>query len=545
MQRNNLYTIYMPTIEEVPEQYNYVTWAVIYGLATRKHIHPQIKKMYDAKRTEYYQSFKRSEFSIMDLTRFTTKTSDLLMNVAGIMAWSEEQNDYSYVYSLIEKGYKFTWNFLKRHGRINFPDFYKELKAGIRSDESNYQAVMGLFISAKKGYEMGVDIYETKEELKEEIEGSSIAMANLFIFSKKMYDKMVIMPKEMGEIPDERNKFYFKELAESLGIKPRNNDSLLQVINNIRSSEIDETSLDGLRGLEYFKNLDKVMSDAYFAGKVRLYTILMAWLESEGISWYDLFENYYLTESSIEKISYFLQNGLESQIIMEEEQELLLCYFLVFSAFKDEYQKTKIAYQTNRMEEVEYRALEREKKLKEEWLKKESHWKKRERILEEKAKNDKFEIHNWKIESKKLREKIATLEAEIDRLKQSEKEMAAIKSFVDLQDSDVEEKVSYNDIESYLQGKSIIIIGGSPTWQNKIRSRFPNFIFWGADDVNKDLSPLDSTEGVFIYWTYLSHPMYWKVKKRMNDNKTKLFFIERNTNLELTIEQIYYYLKNE
>ncbi|MCD8509380.1 MAG: hypothetical protein LRY73_05510 [Bacillus sp. (in: Bacteria)] len=91
----------------------FVRWTVLYGLATRRHITQHIDKIYASNRIEYYQAFKNSEYADINLSLFTTDTIDMLIKVGGIMAWAHREKDHRSVFSLIEKGYKFAWNFLK------------------------------------------------------------------------------------------------------------------------------------------------------------------------------------------------------------------------------------------------------------------------------------------------------------------------------------------------------------------------------------------------------------------------------------------------
>lgn len=538
--KNKLYTISMFTMEEEPEQYTFVKWTVLYALATRKHIGHYINRIYDANRIDYYQAFKESEFMNINLSLFTTETSDRMIKVGGIMAWSQEHNDYQYFFSLIDKGYKFAWNFLKRHKRMNLPDFYKDMRKIVHPDESNFQAVIGMYVSSLMGYEVVVDIYDTDENIKDEMEGSSIAMANILKFANTNYEIMVRDSSFQLDELDEETQNYLKEMMSHWGMKSQENPTLMKFIKDIKDREIEEMGIEQYRGREYFDQLDKATRDALFSGKSRLFTVLQLWLEIEGISWYDLFENYTLTKKEVEKLAYFFQKGLEKELILEEEQELIFAYTVILSALNESYLKAKSYQIENRVEEGEYQAKEREGKLVEKWQNKEKRWKEEEQKRKEELKNYRREKGALQAEAKELRKQLALQEAELEKGRQSQKELQAMERLQHLQEEVENSTTSLEEMEKFLQEKQVIVIGGHPTWQAKLKEKFPHFILWEADDVTKDLTPLDHADAVCIYWTYLSHPMYWKVKKRMNNNNTSLFFLERTTNLEKTVEEIYY-----
>src|SRR5690554_232247 len=119
MNKKKLYTLSMFKMDENVEEFTYVKWTVLYGLATRRYISHHINKMYDSNRIEFFQAYKRSEFTEIKLSLYSSETSEMLVKVAGIMAWSQERQDPKPIFSLINKGFKYAWNFLKRHKRMN------------------------------------------------------------------------------------------------------------------------------------------------------------------------------------------------------------------------------------------------------------------------------------------------------------------------------------------------------------------------------------------------------------------------------------------
>lgn len=538
MNNEESYSIFMPTIQDDPEQYKYVRWAVIYGLATRKYIHKYIENAYESNRILYYQAYKKSNYSSINFSRFTTETSEVLLKVAGIMAWSEEEGNYNTIFSFIEKGYKTSWKYLKRYQKINLPHFYEEIKMANRSDESNFQAIMGLFICSVKGFDFVVELKEYPTELTEEIEGSTIAMAQLFLFSKSNYDNMtLIYNKEQRKLKDEE-RTYLKERLKKWQVKTEN-QSLMHLIKNYKISAVEEVADLSLRPLAYFQKLEKDSSDIYYSSDLKTFSIINAWLEAENISWYDFHENYELNTKSFEKIAVFIYKLLLSKAINEQEEQLYFSFLLIIDSFKEAYRKTQDSYYNNRIEEVEYLAFEKEQELTDEWKLKENQWRVREKELKEKLTKLEYEKNIWKKEAESTRKKISVLETELEKAKQSEKELGTLKKYLATTEKVEDEKISMSVIEDFFRNKKIIIIGGDLSWQQKLKANFPGFIIWDADDVNRDFTPLNKADAICLCWTYMSHPMYWKAKKQINKHDLTFIYTGNHKNLEKTIIEIY------
>lgn len=538
MNNKKIYSIVMPTIQEEPKQYEYIKWTVIYGLATRKHIHKTIENTYNLNRAIYYQAFKKSEYNSFDLSRFTTETSEMFIKVAAIMAYSEEENNYKEIFSFIEKGFKFSWKYLKRHERLNLPDFYNEIKIESRTDESNYQAVMGLFISSIKGYEFVVDLDELPNGLTEEIEGSTIAMAQVFLFAKSNYDNMFLKNSKEENKLSLLEKDYINKQLKNWEVK--NEDlSLMQLLRNYKNISINSQLDNNLRPLEYFKKLDRGNEEIYFSENLRTFSIINEWLETENISHYDFHENYKLTHKSFGKIASFVYKLIQNEIINEKEERMYISFLLTLDSFKEAYKETQNYYYTNRVEDVEYIAFEKELILEKEWLSKEQQWKVREKELKDKLRKVEVEKNNWKKEAEGLRKKRSILESELEQASEKEKDFEALRKYLAFKEIEEDESISMSIIEEYLKSKKIYIIGGNPSWQKKLKIKLPDFIIWDADDVNRDFSSLTQADAVCLCWTYMSHPMFWKVKKQVNKHNLPLIYTGNHKNYEKTIIEIY------
>src|SRR5690554_569713 len=243
MNKNNQFTLSMFKMDENEEQFTFVKWTVLYGLATRKFISHHINKMYNENRIEFYQAYKRSEFTEINLSLYSSETSDMLVKVAGIMAWSQEKNDAKPIFSLINKGFKYAWNFLKQRKRMNLPDFYEGMNKAVHADESNFQAIVGIFVSSLLDYEVVVDIYESEENLKDEIEANFIAMGNILRFAKINYEMMVNTSTiEIKEL-DKETEIFYEELLQSWSINPKQQSSLMKFIKKTKEEQMKQMEI--------------------------------------------------------------------------------------------------------------------------------------------------------------------------------------------------------------------------------------------------------------------------------------------------------------
>ncbi|MFE8698249.1 hypothetical protein ACFYKT_18155 [Cytobacillus sp. FJAT-53684] len=136
-------------LEENPELYRAFRWTIVYGLATQKHIKDYIIKNYEENRVAFFQSYKESDFGSKshDFSFFTSETHDMIIKTAGILAWAEKNNQYSLVLSMIQKGYKVSWNYVKRTKEINVINFDAELRSSkskpLTEDEIRMRIAMG------------------------------------------------------------------------------------------------------------------------------------------------------------------------------------------------------------------------------------------------------------------------------------------------------------------------------------------------------------------------------------------------------------------
>ncbi|MEG1482919.1 MAG: hypothetical protein RSA57_03875 [Cetobacterium sp.] len=85
-----------------------------------------------------------------------------------------------------------------------------------------------------------------------------------------------------------------------------------------------------------------------------------------------------------------------------------------------------------------------------------------------------------------------------------------------------------------------IIIGGSPSWQLKMKKELHKWIFISVDSLNFDKNLLNK-DYVFVNTSYLSHAMYYKVIENLGPN-THLSYINKN-NIDICLSNISHVVK--
>ncbi|MFE8698251.1 hypothetical protein ACFYKT_18165 [Cytobacillus sp. FJAT-53684] len=123
---------------------------------------------------------------------------------------------------------------------------------------------------------------------------------------------------------------------------------------------------------------------------------------------------------------------------------------------------------------------------------------------------------------------------------QNKKELEALRTFVNHQNIEAgSDNCSFEERVLFLKEKNIVIIGGHPNWQIKLKEIFPNYIIVDVENLNRDLSFIGHADAVFINTNFLSHSLYWKVMNQMSKNEVPLHFMERTTNIERIVMHLY------
>lgn len=100
-----------------------------------------------------------------------------------------------------------------------------------------------------------------------------------------------------------------------------------------------------------------------------------------------------------------------------------------------------------------------------------------------------------------------------------------------------------NDMElpatvEYLDTKTVAalrvaVIGGRDDWQNRLKQKYPDFIFIGVKEVNYDVNVLDKADVIVFNWTYVGHSVYSKQKDYLGKFSKPLVYTRGNEEILL------------
>lgn len=83
-----------------------------------------------------------------------------------------------------------------------------------------------------------------------------------------------------------------------------------------------------------------------------------------------------------------------------------------------------------------------------------------------------------------------------------------------------------NDIPKVTKG---VIIGGSPQWQQNMKSIAPHYKFIEANELNYDTKILENAERIYFNTAYCSHALFYKTINIVRKKKLDILFINNNS----------------
>ena len=142
----------------------------------------------------------------------------------------------------------------------------------------------------------------------------------------------------------------------------------------------------------------------------------------------------------------------------------------------------------------------------------------------------------------KIKEReVNSLKDDLQKKNYCDKEYQALvtMNYYDFEDFSKEDNnETIEEFSKYIESKSVALIGGHQSLYNKLKSVKEELFYMSPENnLNKDLSFLDKSDIVFIYYNYMNHAMYHKIMNKIASNKSKLVFI-KNTNLDIIYKQL-------
>lgn len=144
-------------------------------------------------------------------------------------------------------------------------------------------------------------------------------------------------------------------------------------------------------------------------------------------------------------------------------------------------------------------------------------------------------------ENENLSKQISQLERKIDKQASYEQEIVGLRNFLYQQQTEAVSEVSTSleNMVEFLQEHSFAIFGGHPNFTQKIKELLPNVRFITPDDQNKSFKFVSNMTILFVFTEYFNHSTYYKLLKEIGGERTRLVYLPKTVNREMTIQYLY------
>ena len=138
------------------------------------------------------------------------------------------------------------------------------------------------------------------------------------------------------------------------------------------------------------------------------------------------------------------------------------------------------------------------------------------------------------------KEKNRSMAAEIKEAKEQTAELVALRKFVEeLGEEETDTGLSVREMKSYIERKSVVIIGGHENWVAKMRSEFPKWTYLAAAEQGSiPAAVVNKADYTFFFSAHICHPQYYKFISHLRTHNLPFGYISQ-TNMEQTIRQIF------
>lgn len=508
------------------------TLVVICAIGTHPKLSESIIAQYNSKRSEYYQSYQASIWHNHNLINsYTTKQNHLLKMTAGIYAQNEATEDFSDIHRLIHKGYKFVWNYVKRHKVIREKDFNTQLVSKFYNGDVPsakdflYQNMILQFLCATTQIE-------------------------LILFEPNIEFIQSAITEFIGVICYQEAYFNDDEFRE-------NENQMLGIINKNMMAPVAQTLYDFIverqqwefdNATDEYPNLESenIVNKSMKKPWSRASMSLTRWLDVVGVHHDELCRK---TKFSKTEIQRFILNTVHAQKhsnIKDSEIEFHMLACMIIYALAGEYKETKARYfeeSNEAVEEIENRLAKEYQKQKKKLLSENN------TLLTEQSRLL-HHMEELKKENYALRKENQEILRQAESNVSNTRELHALREYIHEKEStnQIIEKTPDNEMSmeeciKVLNTKKCAILGGHPAWIKRLKHILPTFQYISTDQLNVDTSFLDKQDFVFINTAYMSHAFYNKVMARLNQSDVPFFYLPSTNNVDRNIFTMFQHIE--
>ncbi len=515
-------------IEDLKSDVAIVNQFLCIALGGNSFIHAFIDELYSKEEWTYYEAFQKCEWKNKSLfSMYTTKSEGKIRQVAGIVAWSYQSQQFTQVDQLIKKGYKYVYQYMQQHTHIDFEHFMRSFakrqkKSIVKEIDLIYQNIVLWYLCVRENKPFNQSNIAWKSFIQVLITSINESEVENSLFSKKMRDQ------HRMEIEELYKKFCIpkNQRFDSIG-------SLLEFLisNNLR--KIYETTPE----CPTKKAEEQVFQDspAKYIGAIG------GWLKTLKIHELDATEQVPLTKIDLDNIFLELLYAKKYNHIQNEEQVLFFITCLYIKCLSAHYQETKQIYLDQSKQEYYLEMKSKESHIHEQ----EAKLIQRQREWHLNSEQKQREIEGLTRNLREANAKIRQLEQVIVNMEDYSDEVHALRNYLyweEQHDSDVKSGPSMKTMTEYIQSKRIIVFGGSTIWQQKLKMEFQQIDFVDVSEINRDISKIQRVDAVFINTKVFSHAFYKKITKELSKTEVPLYYLNGQSNVEKTTVEIYKWL---
>jgi hypothetical protein len=516
------------SVDSQPEVQKQSQQFLCIALGGNSFLHPYIDTSYRKNEWEYYEAYQNSGMKGNPLfSMYTTKSEEKIRQVAGMVEWGIQNQQFEPIDYLIKKGYKFVYQYIQHYPTIDFDHFMRSFAKRqrgkmVKEIDLLYQNIVLWYLSLRNNKQ--IETENIAWQSFQEVLGTSL---------KEIQFQKSIFSKEMVEQHQED----IDRLYEEYNI-PKNPkfDSLGVFLEFLISDNLKRIyELHPTCGTETAEQLVFQHSPAKYIGA------LGGWLKTLNIHELDATEQISLAKSDLDHVFLELLYAKKYNFISKDEQDLFFISCLYLKCLGSVYEETKLLYLDQSKQDYYLEMKAKESQI----IKHESDLfrRKQEWLLVEKMQEEK--IDRLEEELRAAQGKIRQLEQKIESMEDYTDEVHALRTFVYFEDQDdclQDTGPSKDIIINYIQTKRIFIFGGSSSWQQKLKEHLPTVEFVEVDEKNRDFSKIKRADAVFINTSVFTHSFYKKIIKELSTSKTPLFYLNGQSNIDRTILEIYKWL---
>lgn len=472
---------------------------IIESLSKNKKITRSINKLYDTYKFDAYKLAKKHWMYNSPFLNSGSLSQDILKRkILGLLSLKESSEEYEKeiteeLLKILKQGFPYTYSYVERVYKVDFEDYLIKFKNKFTKDKMITKQYMGIddtiVILPYIANLLNVDIIENDTTLE------IMDVFKLRIDFRLGENSSKI---SLNTVPD-----LLKEKVNKLAVKLKSVDAFPRNVFDIKSNCI-ENPWEFIPDFEDISIID--IAEEYTLSEKEVKELVLAYLVTH-VNGFNVPK---------EELNKKITNINIDQLDIQEVNKYIygaVYYRLLFKAYKD----VKDIYFKNNKETLYIDFIQMQKQLEEK--------------DNEIKRIDKLNETGQELINKQQKE-IDRLKKELKDAKKYKNELNGLREMIFSMEQEEEIKIE-EKIDS-LSDKGIFI-GGHDSLQTKLKERLPNFTFISTEQLNFDVKILNSYDKIYIYTSYLSHALYYKIVE--NINSQKLIYIE-HTNTDKILEKI-------